>query len=209
MRKFQRKQRVHGGRSWQRLAIKHAIRRLGERHQAHLSADEYWELVRQIASGAAPLLYAQTRTRAWHVVQVEGRGVIAVYDRVHRRINTFLEPSALRTIGAATWEAHMDLWGQLIDTLEAAKRAHQLDSLTGRVHLRVDKDWDVLVNLDERPARVQGVMVPAKSASVLFHSLAVGLLSAGRWEFVQAKCATPEGFSSALRAKTLNFQQAA
>lgn len=107
MRRGSRRQKRHHGESWERIQVKHARARFGERYGEHLSEEQYWAAVgacrRQQACGAggapARLLYEQSRRKRWYLVTILGRPAIAIFDARLDRIVTFYAPAALSDIG--------------------------------------------------------------------------------------------------------------
>jgi hypothetical protein len=108
LKPISRKPSRRGGRRWQRQLVHHACKRLGERYGLYLDTRGYealCEAIRQALAGrgGSPLggrrLYRRDGITTWHLVRVDGRPAVAVWDARFGRIVSFVPPADLATAG--------------------------------------------------------------------------------------------------------------
>jgi hypothetical protein len=108
LKRIGRHTRGRNGPCYERQVVRHARNRLGERYGLAISSAEYWAPVAVIKAalagrGGSPLggrrIYRGSARDTWHLLRIEGRPVIAVYDADREHIRTFLELGQLASIG--------------------------------------------------------------------------------------------------------------
>lgn len=77
-------------------ARKHAKRRATSRFGASVNRHDMRQFVADIQSGRTVPIWAQSNSRAWHLVRLNGAPAIAVYGKNTKTIHTFLTVAQAR-----------------------------------------------------------------------------------------------------------------
>jgi hypothetical protein len=100
LKRISRRRQDRRGPRWERQSVRHALHRLGERYGLALDRAAYDALCAAVrhaleGSGGSPLggrrIHRCGPHVTWHLVRIEGKPVVAVYDSRPGRIVTFLE----------------------------------------------------------------------------------------------------------------------
>lgn len=77
-------------------ARKHAKRRATSRFGAKVNRHDMRQMVSDIQAGRTTPIWAQSNSRAWHLVRLDGVPAVAVYGKTTKTIHTFLTPGQAR-----------------------------------------------------------------------------------------------------------------